>query len=99
MSAFQELIHSDNPVLIDFYADWCGPCKAMAPVVKEVAQAVEGQARVVKINVDKNAEAAQAYNISGIPTFMIFKKGKVLWRQSGMVDKTTLLNALKQHSQ
>ncbi len=98
MSAFQELIHSDNPVLIDFYADWCGPCKAMAPVVKEVAKAVEGRARVVKIDVDKNTQAAQAYNISGIPTFMIFKNGKVLWRQSGMVDKNTLLNVLNQYT-
>src|SRR5215467_5205482 len=98
MGAFQELIQSDKPVLVDFYADWCGPCKVMAPVIKEVAQAVEGKARVVKINVDNNTEAAQAYGISGIPTFIVFKKGNIIWRHSGTIDKKSLVSVLIQNA-
>jgi thioredoxin 1 len=98
MGAFQELIQSDKPVLVDFYADWCGPCKVMAPVIQEVARVVEGKARVVKVNVDKNTEAAQAYGISGIPTFIVFKNGKTVWRHSGTIDKNSLVNILSQHA-
>ena len=98
MGAFQELIQSDKPVLVDFYADWCGPCKVMAPVIQEVAKAVEGKARVVKVNVDKNVEASQAYGISGIPTFIVFKNGNILWRHSGTIDKKSLVNILTQHA-
>ena len=98
MGAFQELIQSDKPVLVDFYADWCGPCKVMAPVIQEVARTVEGKARVVKVNVDKNTEAAQAYGISGIPTFIVFKNGKTVWRHSGTIDKNSLVNILSQHA-
>src|SRR5215467_10633674 len=98
MGAFQELIQSDKPVLVDFYADWCGPCKVMAPVIQEVAKAVEGKARVVKVNVDKNTEAAQIYGISGIPTFIVFKNGNILWRHSGTIDKKSLMNVLSQHA-
>ncbi|HTQ64128.1 MAG TPA: thioredoxin [Puia sp.] len=98
MGAFQELIQSDKPVLVDFYADWCGPCKVMAPVIQEVAKAVEGKARVVKVNVDKNTQAAQAYGISGIPTFIVFKNGNILWRHSGTIDKKSLVNVLTQYA-
>ena len=98
MGAFQELIQSDKPVLVDFYADWCGPCKVMAPVIQEVARVVEGKARVVKVNVDKNTEAAQAYGISGVPTFIVFKNGKTVWRHSGTIDKNSLVNILSQHA-
>jgi len=98
MNAFQELIHSEQPVLVDFYADWCGPCKTMSPVIREVARATEGKARVVKINVDNNSSAAQAYGISGVPTFILFKKGQILWRHSGTIDKASLLNLLMQHA-
>lgn len=97
METFKELINSDTPVLVDFYADWCGPCKAMEPVVKEVAKSVQGKARVVKIDIDKNNATAQAFNVSAVPTFMVFKNGNVIWRHPGMIDKNSLLNALVQH--
>jgi thioredoxin 1 len=96
MDTFKELIQSEKPVLVDFYADWCGPCKTMNPVIKEVAHAIEGKARVVKVNVDKNQEAAQAYGISGVPTFLVFKKGNIVWRHSGTIDKNKLLAVLSQ---
>jgi thioredoxin 1 len=94
MESFQELIQSDKPVLVDFYADWCGPCKAMEPVVKEIAKAVEGKARVVKVDIDKRVQIAQTYNVNAVPTFIVFKNGKIIWRHPGMVDKNTMLNAL-----
>ncbi len=98
MSAFQELIQSHQPVLVDFYADWCGPCKAMTPVIKEVAEATRGRARVVKIDIDKNAAASQAYGIQAVPTFVVFKNGSIIWRHSGMIDKKTLVDVLVQHA-
>ena len=97
MESFNELIQSEKPVLVDFYADWCGPCKAMEPVVKEVAKAVDGKARVVKVDVDKRVQIAQTYNVNAVPTFIIFKKGNVIWRHPGMVDKNTMLSMLRQH--
>src|SRR4028118_70010 len=98
MNAFQELIHSDKPVLVDFYADWCGPCKAMTPVIKEVAQSTQGSARVVKIDIDKNRDAAQAYAISGVPTFILFKNGQILWRHSGTIDKNSLISVIRKNT-
>jgi thioredoxin 1 len=98
METFNELIQSDQPVLVDFYADWCGPCKAMEPVIKEVAQSLKEKMRVVKVNVDKQVATAQQYQISGIPTFMIFRRGQVIWRHSGMIDKANLMNILDHHS-
>jgi len=96
MESFQELIQSEKPVLVDFYADWCGPCKAMEPVVREVAKAVQGKARVVKVDIDKRAQLAQAYNVQAVPTFMIFKSGNVISRHPGMFDKNTTLAKLMQ---
>lgn len=98
MEPFHQLIQSETPVLVDFYADWCGPCKAMSPVIQEVAKEVSGKARIVKINIDKNTQAAQAYGVSAVPTFIIFKEGKVLWRHPGMIDKRSLLNVILQHT-
>ena len=98
MEPFKELIQSEIPVLVDFYADWCGPCKAMNPVVQEVARQVNGRARVIKINIDKNVQAARSYGVSAVPTFIIFRKGEVLWRHPGMIDKKSLLNVLMQHA-
>ena len=94
----KEALESNIPVLVDFYADWCGLCKAMTPVIREVAQSTEGNARVVKIDIDKNQRAAQAYGISGVPTFILFKQGKILWRHSGMIDKKTLLSVITQNA-
>lgn len=98
MTPFHELIQSDQPVLVDFYADWCGPCKAMAPVISDVAKSIEGKGKVIKINIDKNTKAAQAYQVQAVPTFMIFKNGKTVWRHSGMIDKRTLLDVIRQNS-
>ncbi|RPD42270.1 thioredoxin [Chitinophaga barathri] len=95
MGAFNDLIQSDQPVLVDFYADWCQPCHAMTPVIKEVAQAMEGKARVVKVNIDKNQATAMEFNVSAVPTFIIFKKGQIIWRHAGMTDKNSLLRQLQ----
>lgn len=91
MESFTELIKSEKPVLVDFYADWCGPCKAMEPIVKEVAKNTEGKVRIVKVNIDKQAQIAQTYNINAVPTFMFFKQGKIIWRHPGMMDRNTML--------
>jgi thioredoxin 1 len=97
MESFKELINSETPVLVDFYADWCGPCKAMSPVIQEVAKTIQGIARVIKVDIDKSVLAAQAYQVQAVPTFILFKKGIIIWRHSGMIDKNTLLNVLRQH--
>ena len=97
METFRDIIQSDKPVLVDFYADWCGPCKAMSPVVSEVAKNVQGKARVIKVDIDKSVEAARVYQVQAVPTFMIFKNGAVKWRHSGMIDKHTLMNLLLEH--
>jgi thioredoxin 1 len=96
--SFQQLIQSSTPVLVDFYADWCGPCKAMNPVIKEVAQAIQGKARIIKVNIDKSESAAMTYNVSAVPTFIIFKNGKQVWRHSGMIDKANLLRIIDANS-
>lgn len=98
MQSFGELINSDKPVLVDFYADWCGPCKAMSPVIQEVARSINGKAKVIKVDIDKSQQAALAYNVQAVPTFIIFKQGKIVWRHSGMLDKNTLLNTLNSFS-
>lgn len=98
MESFKELINAEKPVLVDFYADWCGPCKAMSPVIQEVARTTQGQARVIKVDIDKSVEAAQAYQVQAVPTFIIFKKGNIIWRHSGMIDKHTLVNMLQRNA-
>ncbi len=90
MEKFNTLIGSTTPVLVDFYADWCGPCKAMSPAIQAVSKDVEGKARVIKVNIDKNQSAAMQYNVRAVPTFIIFKQGKPVWRHAGMIDKNTL---------
>lgn len=90
MEKFNTLISSPTPVLVDFYADWCGPCKAMGPAIQAVGKDVEGKARVIKVNIDKNQAAAVQYNVRAVPTFIIFKQGQQVWRHSGMIDKNTL---------
>ena len=92
---FNELIESDKPVLVDFFADWCGPCKVMAPILKDVKQEVGDAVSILKVDVDKNPQAAAAYQVQGVPTLILFKQGKVLWRQSGVVQKNGLVGVIK----
>lgn len=94
MSRFEELIHSDTPVLVDFFAEWCGPCKMMAPILQDVASKVGDKARIIKVDVDKNPAAAAAYQVRGVPTLIIFKKGQAVWRQSGVVQGEELTRRL-----
>jgi len=86
------------PVLVDFYADWCGPCKTMAPILQQVAAENKGKVKVIKIDVDHNQAVAQQYRVQGIPTLILFRQGKVLWRQSGVVPAQALNQVLRQHA-
>ena len=95
MSKFNEIINSETPVLVDFFATWCGPCKVMTPVLQDVAAKMGTAARVIKIDIDKNPIAANNYQVKGVPTFIIFKNGKQIWRQSGVVPLEMLLNQLR----
>lgn len=91
----KEVLNSNQPVLVDFYADWCGPCKMMAPTIEKLAEELQGKAKVGKINVDENQDLAMKYNIMSIPTIIIFKDGKESKRLVGVRDKNELLNELK----
>lgn len=97
-SNFNSIIDSNTPVLIDFYADWCGPCKMLSPILKEVKSELNDKIKIIKIDVDKNQSLATKYQVRGVPTMMLFKNGSQLWRQSGVLQKQDLVNIINQHS-
>lgn len=100
MNAFQQLIQSDQPVLVDFFATWCGPCQMLAPVLKQVKETLGERITILKIDVDKNQAIAAHYQVRGVPTLLLFQNGKQLWRQSGVVSKEDLVGIIiaKSHS-
>ncbi|HPG07863.1 MAG TPA: thioredoxin [Saprospiraceae bacterium] len=93
---FSELIHGDVPVLIDFHAEWCGPCKMQSPIIKEIAQSMKDKLRVIKIDVDKNPSLSRKYKIRGVPTLALFKDGELKWMQAGMKSKQQILKVIDQ---
>ena len=97
-SSFSKIIDSEIPVLVDFYADWCGPCKMLAPILKQVKDDMGEAIKIVKIDVDKNQSIAAKYQVRGVPTMLLFKKGKQLWRQSGVLQKNDLIQIVKSHA-
>ena len=98
MSSFTEIINQKKPVLVDFFAEWCGPCKMMSPILKEVKAELNDEVSIIKIDVDKNQSLAAKFQVRGVPTFMLFKDGKQVWRQSAMLQKNDLISVIKQYS-
>lgn len=95
MTTFSELIQSEKPVLVDFFAEWCGPCKTMAPILSSVKSKIGDAAKIIKVDVDKNPIAASQYQVRGVPTLILFKKGQVIWQQSGVVPEKELLQLIQ----
>ncbi|MDB4160991.1 thioredoxin [Bacteroidia bacterium] len=94
MASFKDAISGDTPVLVDFHAEWCGPCKMMPPILSQVKDTLGGNVKIIKIDVDKNKALAEAYAVRGVPTLMIFKNGKLVWRESGVRQASELIELL-----
>lgn len=95
--SFKDIVRRDALTLVDFSAEWCGPCRAMAPILRQVAAKVDDDVKIIKVDVDKNRKLAQKLNIMGVPTFVLYRKGKILWRQSGMQSAKNLLKLFEKY--
>jgi len=93
--SFNDIIQSDKPVLVDFFATWCGPCKYQGPILEELASAIGDEARIIKIDIDRNQSVAAKYNVRSVPTLMIFKNGEVMWKEAGVKEKEQLIQLLR----
>lgn len=98
MSNFNEIIGSEKPTLVDFFATWCGPCKAQAPILEDVKKQIGDEANIVKVDIDQNREAAMAYRVQSVPTLIIFKNGEPVWRAVGVQTAALLVDKLKEHA-
>ena len=98
MSSFNQIIQSDKPVLVDFFATWCGPCQMLAPILTEVKTNLGERISIIKIDVDKNQAVAAQYQVRGVPTMILFQNGKQLWRQSGVLSKEDLIKVILEKS-
>ena len=96
MSSFSDIINQDKPILIDFFAEWCGPCKMMSSILKDVKKELGESISIIKIDVDKNQALANKYQVRGVPTLMLFKNGKQLWRQSGLLQKNEIIKIVSE---
>ena len=94
---FKEIINSNQLILVDFYADWCGPCKMMSPILQEVKEIIKEEVKIIKINVDQHQDLASHFMVRGVPTLMLFKTGKMLWRQSGVLSTKDLVAIIQNH--
>ena len=97
MSKFSDIIQGNTPVLIDFSAEWCQPCKMMPPILKDVKKQLGDRIRILKVDVDRNPAIAQKYQIRNVPTLMVFKNGQVVWRQAGVIPAPQLVQMLQAH--
>ena len=97
MSNFQQIINSSNPVLVDFSAEWCGPCKMMAPILKQLKDMLGNDITILKVDIDKNPQVANSYNVQSVPTLILFKDGEIKWRQSGVLQATQLKSILQEY--
>ena len=98
MSSFNQIIQSDKPVLVDFFATWCGPCQMLAPILQEVKANLGERISIIKIDVDKNQAVAAQYQVRGVPTMILFQNGKQLWRQSGVMSKEDIIKVIVEKS-